>query len=89
MSELGELFGLMREAGKDKREKNMTSSTQLLINRGVNFESNNYGNHLVVKESGMIIDFWPSTGKWIVRGSGKYKRGVFGLLKLINSAAKE
>lgn len=88
MSELGELFGAMREASKDKREQNTEKSTQLLVDRGVNFDSNNYGRHLVVKDSGLIIDFWPSTGKWTVRGSGKYRRGVFNLLKILKSSVK-
>lgn len=89
MSELGELFGAMREASKDKREQNTDKSTQLLVDRGVNFDSNNYGRHLVIRDSGLIIDFWPSTGKWTVRESGKYRRGVFNLLKLIKSRAGE
>lgn len=83
MSELGEIFGLMKEAGKEKRERNTLSSTQILIDRGVNFESHNNGVHLVVRHDSLVVDFWPSTGKWTVRGSGKYSRGVFKLLKLI------
>lgn len=62
---------------------------ELLVDRGVNFDSNNYGRHLVIRDSGLIIDFWPSTGKWTVRESGKYRRGVFNLLKLIKSRAGE
>jgi len=83
MSEVGEISAAVKDANKEKKRKNQESSTQILIDKGVKFESKNGGNHLVVTGKESIIDFWPSTGKFITR-NGKLKsgRGVFNLLKL-------
>ncbi len=79
MSDLGDDFKFMREIKKAKKLSNLEYSTKLLIDKGVEFESKNGGVHLIVSHNGLIADFWPSTGKYQIRGGG-YSRGVRCLL---------
>lgn len=72
----------IKEFSQNKRAENREKSTNILIDYNINFESKNEGAHLIVKGSELIIDFWPGTGKYIVRG-GEEGRGVFSLLKLL------
>ena len=81
MSEIGEAFRALKEDRKKKKEANKQSSTELLTNAGISFESKNGGTHLIV--NGGSIDFWPSTGLWIVRANGNRKRGVRKLIKYV------
>lgn len=81
MGDTGEVFRLYKEQRKKKKETNIENSTNLLKKEGIEFESKNCGVHLIVKCS-VIIDFWPSTGKWISR-AGKQGNGVRNLLKYI------
>lgn len=81
MGDMGEMFNGWREAKKEKRAQNTQSSTELLTEKGVQFVSKNGGAHLVVTGKDCVIDFWPSTGRFIAR-NGKHGRGVFNLLKL-------
>ena len=81
MSEIGELFKIIKEEGKKKKAKNIVSSTQILADKGIKFESKNHGVHLVVNHNDKIADFWPSTGKFNIRGETGYHRGVKNLLK--------
>jgi len=82
MGDMGEIFNSLKKHKNKKKAENNEYSTNLLIKENIDFESKNGGNHLVVKGINSIIDFWPSTGKFIVRG-GKSSRGV---RKLINTA---
>lgn len=85
MSEMGEVFGALREMRREKKADNLASSTALLESRGVAFESKNGGVHLIVRGNDLTVDFWPSTGKWIVRG-GREGRGVFKLMRIVQPA---
>ena len=71
-----------KQRSKVKREGNKNSSTNWLKNCGFSFESHNNGIHLVVSTRKGIVDFWPSTGKWIARDSGKTGRRVKGILDM-------
>jgi len=83
MSELGDDFKAWDDQKKAKKVSNKEQSTQLLIDRGVNFTSHGGGIHLKVHSDHIgIIDFWPSTGKFKTK-QGKQGRGVFKLLKLL------
>lgn len=79
--DLGEMFKALRADKKEKRALNTERSTQILVDHGIKFESKNNGAHLIVTGLNGLIDFWPSTGKYIVRKGGD-GRGVFNLLKL-------
>lgn len=83
MTDLGDSFREMRKAGQDKREKNRFNSAKILKNNGIPFESKNYGAHLIVEGPECFIDFWPGTGRWKIRLSGKTGFGVINLLKYI------
>lgn len=67
----------------DKRAQNREYSTEHLRKQGVEFTSHNNGAHLVVISGRQAIDFWPGTGKFITRSTGRKGRGVFNLLKEI------
>lgn len=77
-----ETFMLVRKQRQEKRNHNKEQSTNLLKQAEISFESKNSGNHLIIL-SIPKIDFYPSTGLWIVRGVNKKRRGVLSLLKYI------
>ena len=74
------------EESRIRRASHRESSAKVLADHGISFESKNDGAHLIVKHGDNIADFWPGTGKFIIRGSAKYGRGVFNLLKRIGVA---
>lgn len=71
----------MKQMGQERRASNRENSAHILRHNGVQFEEKNDGAHLIVRHDGKTADFWPGTGKYSVRGTGAYKRGVFSLLK--------
>lgn len=73
----------MQEASKQRRAANRINSAKLLAAAGIEFESKNDGAHLVVRDNGMVFDFWPGTGLWQMRGARHQRRGVHALLKTI------
>lgn len=81
MGDMGELFNAMREAGREKRASNRASTPEVLLARGVAFASKNGGAHLIVTHGNQVADLWPGTGKYNVRGTPHYRRGVFRLLR--------
>jgi len=85
MGDMGDIFRDMTEYKKQKRASNTKNSTAILKLNNIEFESKNFGAHLIVKGEKELIDYWPSTGKFITR-SGKKGRGVKRLLKLCKSA---
>lgn len=71
----------MQEESRQKRESNRESSAKMLTAAGIAFETKNDGAHLIVTASGRTVDFWPSTGLWIMRGTNERRRGVRHLIK--------
>lgn len=55
----------------------------MLTRNGIEFEEKNGGVHLVVTHKGKVADFWPTTGRFCVRGTGQYKRGVRLLIRIM------
>ncbi|PHS13510.1 MAG: hypothetical protein COA78_07160 [Blastopirellula sp.] len=88
MGDMGDMYRDMTEYKKTKRASNTQSSTDILTKTGIPFSSKNGGAHLIVGSGELVADFWPSTGKWIVR-KGKEGRGVFKLIKLMNAGVKK
>ena len=86
MGDMADVFNDMRQAKKERRECNTKDSTQMLVGRGVQFQSNNGGAHLIVHAGICKIDFWPSTGLWIVRGSKNRHGGVRKLIAFVEKA---
>lgn len=77
-------YPIDRISNKDKKSRNKDWSTQHLIDKGIRFESKNNGVHLIVYGDKGIVDFWPSTGKWISRYEEKTSRGIRELVKYIS-----
>ena len=84
MSELGEMYAAMRGRSADRKARRRTSAPAGLASRGVAFESKNEGAHLIV-DGGTLgkIDFWPGTGLWVERKSGRRRRGFGALVRRI------
>ena len=79
----GDIWNALRSASQIKRSQNRDNSADLLRAAKIPFESNNMGAHLIVRPalSLEVADFWPGTGKWIVRGSTmKHMRGAKNLI---------
>lgn len=74
---------IRKQESQRKRQSNIVSSTKMLQQNGIEFESKNGGIHLIAKGAGRIADFWPSTGKFIVRGDKRAFRGVKLLIKVL------
>lgn len=76
MGDMGDDFNALKKFKQQKRADNRESSTAILTRAGIVFESKNMVAHLVVLAGAKIVDFWPGTGLWIVRGSCQQRRGV-------------
>lgn len=81
-SEDGEMWKSVKVIKQEKRAKNRENSATILEQSGIPFTSHNYGAHLVVEGREGFIDFWPGTGKWIIR-NGKKGFGVRNLLEYV------
>ena len=81
MSEMGEVWNELKKVRQEKRADNRLGSAQMLREAGIQFESKNLDAHLIVRSPTGLIDFWPGTGLWIVRGETKRHGGVRNLIK--------
>lgn len=88
MGDMGEVFNEMRLAKKERRANNTQDSTAMLQGNHIAFESHNAGAHLVIDAGVCKIDFWPSTGLWIVRGNKKRHGGVRKLIQYVRTVNK-
>lgn len=86
MSEMAEIFSSMKAVSQQKRSDNREASAALLTRAGVVFESKNAGAHLVVLSGQHVVDFWPGTGLWIVRGARAKRRGARKLIQFVETA---
>jgi len=86
MSDIGEVYRAMHEDRKAKRKDNTAKSSRIIRRVMENYADltmvpKNNGVHLILSRGEKTIDFWPSTGKFLVRGELRYRRGVFKVLK--------
>lgn len=88
MGDMGEGWAEYHKERQEKRASNRASSTKILEEKGISFERKNMGAHLIVSTKEGKIDFWPGTGKWIVRG-GKKGAGIKNLLKHIGEVNEQ
>ena len=88
MGDVGDMYNELKQHSKNKRAKNRASSAEILKEAGIKFDEKNFGAHLIVFTGGAAIDFWPGTGKWIVRAGGE-GRGVHELIKLVKFLKNE
>jgi hypothetical protein len=73
-SDIGENWKAYREHRREKKAGNVTSSLELLAAKGVPFSVLSVANHHTLVAG--RCDFWPSTGKWRDRVTGRTGRGV-------------
>lgn len=84
--DLGAYWRDVKAASQAKRAGNRKSSAELLREAGVQFTAKNGDAHLIVRtDSGHVIDFWPGTGLWIMRGSTQRHGGVRKLITFCKS----
>lgn len=81
MSDMGDDFNALKKMRQEKRASNRDDSAEMLRQAGVTFESKNIGAHLIVQAGKKMVDFWPGTGLWLVRGDKVRRRGVRELVK--------
>ncbi len=81
MGDMGEMFRDWDKMKKNKKAGNLIFSKNKLSELGIDFESKNGGVHLVINHNGVVVDFWPSTGKYKFRTRKKYCRGLRKLIK--------
>lgn len=77
-TDLGEWFRHHAARHQAQRAQNRFSSRRRLLDRGIPFECKNDGAHWIVRSKTRfaVIDFWPGTGSWIVRGQRERQRGL-------------
>ena len=88
MSEIADVNHVINEKRKQKRMSNRIHSAGMLKSAGIVFDVRNEGAHLIVESTEGLIDFWPGTGRWIVRKSGFKEYGVRNLIKFVTENVK-
>ncbi|MDN8081206.1 hypothetical protein QZN30_17725 [Burkholderia multivorans] len=71
-----ETFRILKKQNQEKRAHNRLVSREELTKRGYAFEVKNGDAHLIVNTASGIVDLWPGTGKYRIRSSGKFGRGL-------------
>lgn len=84
-NEVSEMWRDYHAMKQKKKRSNLAYSTKLLTDSGIEFVSHNMGIHLVITKQEKVIDFWPSTGLWWVRGNKKKSRGINQLIQFVRS----
>jgi hypothetical protein len=75
------------QADQLRRANNRAEGAQVLAEQDIQFTSKNDGAHLVVRAGQkQLVDFWPGTGLWIVRGTTQRCRGVRALIDFCKGA---
>jgi len=72
------MIGESKDERNDRIRPYIANAREHLTGKGIPFVEKNKGLHFVVDNR---FDFWPTTGKFISRKTGKVSRGVFRLLK--------
>ena len=76
-------WAALAEFSKQKRRNNKEASVKLLDELHIPYETHNNGVHLIIKGPFETVDFWPSTGLWVIRESQARNRGVKNLIKFL------
>ena len=75
-------YAAKRQMKQQKRKANAEYSTAFLIRKRIPFTSLNGGVMLRIDVKGLVIDFFPSTGLWLLK-DGTRNRGIFNLWKSV------
>tara|TARA_R110000744_G_scaffold228_3_gene889 strand:+ start:7034 stop:7288 length:255 start_codon:yes stop_codon:yes gene_type:complete len=81
MSDIGDYWNEIRDAGREKKQLNYKSSVATLNSENISYKKLS-DSHLRLNN----YDFWPSTGLFIHIGTKKRGRGVFNLINIIKKA---
>ncbi len=73
MGDMVEIFKAMNEEKRLRRQLSLKWNMELVLKSGVSFVTKNDGFHLILEDH---IDFWPSSGKFFDRETGKYGQGL-------------
>lgn len=87
MGDMAEVFNDLRKFKQEKRRSNTAYSTNMLRESGIAFETHNGGIHLVLTKNDQVIDYWPSTGLWWIRGTRNKRRGIARLITYMKARA--
>jgi hypothetical protein len=68
MSEVIDYFRDMKAIEKERRAENRATGPEALTAAGFLFDVKNAGTHLIVRTNRGLVDYWPGTEKWMVRG---------------------
>lgn len=71
------------EVSKERRRLLREHGQKILNENGIPFSTNNDGVHLIIPRDQFTVDYWPGTGKFNVRGTKSYGRGIYNLIDLI------
>ena len=64
MGELAESFRAFREERRESRLERFTKNIEILKNCGYEFDIKNEGEHYIYRKNGIVMNFWPSSGKF-------------------------
>ena len=64
---MGPVFRAMQEHDKEKRAARRDSTSEWLAKMGVPFVMHSTS-HYCLTVGGWLVDYWPGTARWIVRG---------------------
>lgn len=87
MGDMADIFNDLRKIKQEKRRSNTAHSTRMLQESGIEFASHNGGTHLTLTKHEQVIDYWPSTGLWWIRGTSNKRRGIAKLIKHMKARA--
>lgn len=77
-NELTEMWRDYKQSRQEKKHSNKDNSTATLDRNNIKYASHNNGVHLVIEAGQRTIDYWPSTGKFLVRPMPPSKRPIPG-----------
>lgn len=80
MTETGDMW---REWNKEKKERNdrwLEKTIHKIPKRlkafGIEFDVKNDGYHYICKKNGVVVDYWPTSGRWISRRDKTDRWGI-------------
>lgn len=82
MSDMIDMYRGMKVMDQERRADRREDALEHLKLHKINGTVNNGGAHLIIKHGDSVIDFWPGTDKFMVRG-GKRQYGINTLCKFL------
>ena len=86
MSEIGETWQAIKALQREDKAARRIASIAKLDAASISYSQHNDGLHLIICSAGVVFDFWPTTDKWIRRGTKKKQYGVDSLLKALKTS---